>query len=198
MRVLIVDDHPLTRDGVRAGLADGRTTVLQAGDTASAFRSLDHDRPHVLIADLRLGDEDGVEFIQKVVQGFPAVRILVVSQASMSEVVRAIRSGAHGYVSKSAPTAELQRAVAAVVQGPVVPPELAVQLVTEFQQRPGLTPREREVLRALARGYDNREIGCELEISVRTVNRHLESIRDKLGTRRRSELIRIARAHHTG
>ncbi|MCE7003387.1 response regulator transcription factor [Kibdelosporangium philippinense] len=198
MRVLIVDDHPLTRNGVRAGLDGGLMQVFEAGDVDAASRSLAVDRPHVVLVDLRLGALDGIDFIQHVVDCCPDVRILVLSQASLVEVVRAIRAGAHGYVSKAAPTAELRRAVAAVLDGPVVPPELAVQLVKEFHEGPGLSPREREVLRILARGYDNQEIAAELAISVRTVNRHLESIRDKLGTRRRSELIRIARARLTG
>jgi DNA-binding NarL/FixJ family response regulator len=88
--------------------------------------------------------------------------------------------------------------VLAVIDGPVVPADLAAQLVTEFQRDTSLTARERDVLRALARGFDNQEIAAELAISIRTVNRHLESIRDKLGTRRRSELMRIARERHTG
>lgn len=193
MRVLVVDDHPLTREGVRAGLECGRTEVLEADSADSAMRCLQVRRPHVLLVDLRLGDEDGAELIQLVAQRYPDVRMLVVSQAPLPDVVHAIRVGAHGYVSKSVSTADLRSAVKAVLTGPVVPPELAAQLVGELRQAPNLTAREREVLRVLARGYDNREIAGELGIAVRTVNRHLESIRDKLGTRRRSELVRIAR-----
>jgi DNA-binding NarL/FixJ family response regulator len=197
MRVLVVDDHPVTRSGVLASLAP-EFTVFEAADVRSALDQAELNRPDVALLDLRLGDEHGVDLIQALVAGHPGVRILVLSQATLPDVVQAIRAGAHGYVAKSASTAELRAAVLAVLDGPVVPADLAVQLVTEFQRDSSLTARERDVLRALARGFDNREIAAELAISIRTVNRHLESIRAKLGTRRRSELMRIARERHTG
>jgi DNA-binding NarL/FixJ family response regulator len=195
MRVLVVDDHPVTRDGVRAGLDGFGTAVSEAGDAETARNAVLADRPDVVLVDLRLGSDDGVDFVHYLAGNHPLIRILVLSQCPLADVVRAIRAGAHGYVSKSATSAQLRSAVTGVLAGPVVPPELAVHLVGEFRQA-ALTPRERDVLRALARGYDNREIAGELGIAVRTVNRHLESIRDKLGTRRRSELVRIARDGH--
>lgn len=197
MRVLVVDDHPVTRSGVAASLAP-EFTLFEADTVQSASDSVELNRPDVVLLDLRLGDEHGVDLVQALVAKHPQVRLLVLSQASLPDVVQAIRAGAHGYVAKSASTADLRAAVLAVIDGPVVPAELAAQLVTEFHRDSSLTARERDVLRALARGFDNQEIAAELEISVRTVNRHLESIRDKLGTRRRSELMRIARERHTG
>jgi DNA-binding NarL/FixJ family response regulator len=174
MRVLVVDDHPVTRDGVRAGLDGFGTAVSEAGDAETARNAVLADRPDVVLVDLRLGVDDGVDFVHYLAGNHPLIRILVLSQCPLADVVRAIRAGAHGYVSKSATSAQLRSAVTGVLAG----------------------PRERDVLRALARGYDNREIAGELAIAVRTVNRHLESIRDKLGTRRRSELVRIARDGH--
>jgi DNA-binding NarL/FixJ family response regulator len=197
MRVLVVDDHPVTRSGVLASLAP-EFTVFEAADIRSAVASVEQSRPDVALLDLGLGDERGADLIQALVARHPEVRILVLSQASLPDIVQAIRAGAHGYVAKSSSTAELRAAVLAVIDGPVVPADLAAQLVTEFRRDSTLTARERDVLRALARGFDNREIADELEISIRTVNRHLESIRAKLGTRRRSELMRIARERHTG
>ncbi|MBP2325643.1 DNA-binding NarL/FixJ family response regulator [Kibdelosporangium banguiense] len=197
MRVLVVDDHPVTRGGVVAGLAP-EFTAFEADSIESASKSVAADSPQVVLVDLQLGDENGVDLIQALAERHPGVRILVLSQAPLADVVQAIRAGAHGYVGKSASTADLRAAVQAVIDGPVVPPELAARLVAEFRQDSSLTAREQDVLRALARGFDNREIADDLAISVRTVNRHLESIRDKLGTRRRSELMRIARERHSG
>ncbi|REH41077.1 DNA-binding NarL/FixJ family response regulator [Kutzneria buriramensis] len=195
VRVLIVEDHPVTRAGVRASLADHpQVTVVGEADTAAmACRLLDVELVHVVLVDLRLGDEQGLELIEYLARHRPQTRVLVLSQASPGEVLAAMKAGAHGYVSKAATTAELTHAVLAVLDGPVLPPEIAARLVGEFQHRSTLTGREREVLGCLARGYDNREIAEELGVAVRTVNRHLENIREKLGSRRRSELIRLAR-----
>jgi DNA-binding NarL/FixJ family response regulator len=105
-----------------------------------------------------------------------------------------LRAGAHGCVGKAATAPELAAAVEAVLTGPVLPAELAAHLIGELHRStPPLTNRERDVLRCLAKGYDNREIAEDLDIAPRTVNRHLENIRGKLGHHRRSELIRIAR-----
>jgi DNA-binding NarL/FixJ family response regulator len=167
--------------------------VGEADNAAMACRLLDVELVHVVLVDLRLGDEQGVELIEYLARHRPQTRVLVLSQASPGEVLAAMKAGAHGYVSKAATTAELTHAVLAVLDGPVLPPEIAARLVGEFQHRSTLTVREREVLGCLARGYDNREIAEELGVAVRTVNRHLENIREKLGSRRRSELIRLAR-----
>ncbi|WP_281898739.1 response regulator transcription factor [Phytohabitans aurantiacus] len=195
-RVLVVDDHPVTRDGVRASLerAGSAVVVAEAADGAAARALVESHRPEVVLVDLRLAGESGLDLVQYLAGHPSAVRILVLSQASPDEVLAAIRAGAHGYVSKSAATAELAEAIRAVRDGPVLPPELAARLVGEFQRPGRLTAREREVLRYVAKGHDNLEIAGELGISVRTVNRHLESIRLKVGRRRRSELIRFARA----
>jgi DNA-binding NarL/FixJ family response regulator len=195
VRVLIVEDHPVTSAGVRASLErhPSVTVVGEADSGLKACRLLDVEPVHVVLVDLRLGDEQGIDLIDYLARNRPHTRILVLTQASPGEVLAAMRAGAHGYVSKSATTAELVHSVLAVMDGPVLPPELAARLVGECQHRSVLTGREREVLGCLARGYDNREIADELGVAVRTVNRHLENIREKLGSRRRSELIRLAR-----
>ncbi|MBW4718115.1 response regulator [Saccharothrix obliqua] len=197
VRVLVVEDHPVTRDGVRAALErDGRAVVVaEAVDVRSACSAADRARPEVAVVDLRLGGREcGEDVIRHLRRHLPAVRVLVLSQADPEDVVAAIRAGAHGYVSKAATSDELARAVRTVRTGPVLPAELAAHLIGELRHeaRP-LTGREREVLHCVAKGYGNREIADELGIAVRTVNRHLENIRDKLRARRRSQLIRIAR-----
>lgn len=199
IRVLVVDDHPVTRDGVRAGLErDGRAVVVaEAADAEAACRLADSTRPDVALVDLRLARGDGVEVIRYLREHRPETRILVLSQADPDEIVAAVRAGADGAVDKAATSAELVSAVHAVRSGPVLPPELAAHLISEMRVGPRpLTQREHDILRCLAKGYDNREIAQELGISIRTVNRHLENIRAKLDRNRRSELIRLARERH--
>ncbi|RJQ73826.1 DNA-binding response regulator [Pseudonocardiaceae bacterium YIM PH 21723] len=204
MRVLVVDDHPVTRDGVRNGLARARADwqLGEAGDLTTARAAIAADPPDVILVDLLLdGRNDGIELIAEVSTDHPAVRLLIVSQAPMADVLDGIRAGAHGYVGKSATAAQLAVAVAEVLEGPVLPAELAAAIVGDLHRgggRPGLTPREQEVLHCLAKGYDNREIAEDLGIALRTVSRHLDAIRTKLGTRRRSELIRLARGWPPG
>jgi DNA-binding NarL/FixJ family response regulator len=201
VRVLVVDDHPVTRDGVRAGLEhDGRAVVVgEAGDAETACRLADATRPDVALVDLRLAAGSGVDVIRHLREHRPETRILVLSQADPDEIVGALRAGADGAVAKGATSAELVSAVHAVRSGPVLPPELAARLIGELRGGPSpLTERERDVLRCVAKGYDNREIAAELGIAVRTVNRHLENIRAKVGRRRRSELIRLARERDGG
>lgn len=137
--------------------------VGEAGSVAAA-RELAALRPDVALVDLGLADGDGrVE-----IAAMPAdTRIIVMSQAPVGAAVEAIRAGAHGYLDKGSTADQVAQAVHAVLTGPV--------------------------LRALATGYDNREIAEDLGISVRTINRRLENIRAKLGAHRRSELIRYGR-----
>lgn len=202
VRVLVVDDHPVIRDGVRTGLErDGRAVVVaEAADAPTACSLAEQVRPEVAVVDLRLdAGGHGVDVIRFLHRQLPTVRILVLSQADPAELVMALRAGAHGCVSKAATSPELARAVADVLTGPVLPADLAAHLIGELRpETRSLTAREREVLHCLAKGYDNREIADELGVGVRTVNRHLENIRGKLGHRRRSELIRIARTRHNG
>nr|WP_198151906.1 response regulator transcription factor [Kibdelosporangium sp. MJ126-NF4] len=197
MRVLVVDHHPVTRDGVglcltKAGVAQ---SIADTSDIDEAQSLLEEFRPDVV----SLGYHGALGFIRHLRERHPAVRVLVLSHAPLVEIVPAIRAGAHGYVSKAAPGTALAEAVTQVIDGPVLPNELAALIVDQFRRTedlPRLTPRERDVLRCLAKAYDNDEIADELGIAVRTVNRHLETIRDKLGTRRRSHLMRLARAFH--
>jgi DNA-binding NarL/FixJ family response regulator len=193
LRVLVVDDHPLTRAGVCSGLES--LVVTEAGDVDAALHALETQPIDVVLVDLLLGERSGLDVVRYAADHRPETRILVVSQAPVDDVLAAIRLGAHGYVSKAATSSELRHAVHAVLDGPVLPAELAARLIGVFQRPAELTAREREVLRCLAKGYDNREIADELAVAVRTVNRHLENIRAKLGHRRRSDLMRLAGTH---
>jgi DNA-binding NarL/FixJ family response regulator len=199
VRLLVVDDYPLIRDGIRHAVRERDTAFeyAEASDVRSAMRLLGEQEPQVVLVDLPLDDgSDGVEFVEYLRRHHPTVRILVMSQAPTADIVHAVRTGAHGYLSKAATAAEVSQAVVDVLNGPVLPPELAAAIVSGFRQsaeQPVLTAREQDVLRCLAKGYDNREIADELGIAVRTVNRHLDAVRTKVGTRRRSQLARFAR-----
>lgn len=197
MRILVVDSHPLIRDGVRAALAGAGVadSIAEAADGEAAMRQVELFRPRVLL----LGEHGALGFLRQLREQHPQVRVLVLSRAPLAEIVPALSAGAHGYLSGASTAAELARAVHEILDGPVLPAELAAAVLGELRQaadRPRLTARERDVLRCLAEAYDNDEIAAELGIAVRTVNRHLEAIRDKLGTRRRSHLVRLARAAH--
>jgi DNA-binding NarL/FixJ family response regulator len=198
--VLLVDDHPTTRDGVRSSLERraGITIAGEAGDPEAALACAADVLPDVVLLDLRLGGRSikgGLDLLRALLALLPGTRVLVFSQSGAEEAVTALRAGAHGFVAKSATGAELAAAVLAVRSGPVLPPALAARVFGEFQRparRDQLTPREREVLGCLARGYDNRDISDALGISIRTVNRHLENIRGKVGQHRRSDLFQLA------
>lgn len=190
IRVIIVEDHPMTRDGIRACVEKGgRAVVVGEAGSVAAAKELAALRPDVALVDLGLEDGDGRVVIAAMP---PGTRVVVMSQAPVVAVVEAIRAEAHGYLDKGSTADQVAQAVHAVLAGPVLPPEVAAMVIGAFQ-RGELTPREQEVLRALAKGYDNREIAEDLGISVRTINRHLENIRAELGTHRRSELIRYGR-----
>jgi DNA-binding NarL/FixJ family response regulator len=198
LRVLVVDDHPVVVRGLRSALeASGPVEVSAAADAPTAIALVRRTRPDVLIVDLRLaGQTRGAEVIAQAAVDAPETRILVMSQAGHAEVLEALKAGAHGYVDKAASDGELVAAVQSVRTGAVLPPEFAALLLAELHQPAAstrFTAREQEVLRCLAKGYDNGEIAGTLGIGVRTVNRHLENIRDKVGQRRRSQLIRYAR-----
>jgi DNA-binding NarL/FixJ family response regulator len=200
VRVVIVDDHPIVRDGVRADLErSGRIAVVgEAGDAEQALACVTEVRPDVILLDLRLtgnSNRRALDLTRRIAILLPRTRVLVFTQAGPHDALPALRAGAHGYLPKSATAAELIDAVLTIGDGPVLPASLAAQIFGEFQStRPDhLTPRQSEVLSYLARGYDNRDISEALGISIRTVNRHLEDIRDKVGHRRRSELMQLAR-----
>jgi len=203
--VLLVDDHPMWRDGVRADLeAGGRVRVV--GEAGSADEAVDvavRTRPDVVLLDLHLPGVPGVAVIPRLAERLPAARVLVLSASGEeADVLDAVKAGAHGYLLKSATGAELLAAVAQVAGGDAVfSPSLAALVLGEFRRvaagagagdGQALTPREQEVLRLVARGYTYREIADRLTLSVRTVQNHVQHILDKLQMRGRYELMRYA------
>ncbi|HEY8372264.1 MAG TPA: response regulator transcription factor [Pseudonocardiaceae bacterium] len=208
MRVFLVDDHALFRAGVRAELdavADDLEVVGEAGSVDEAVAGIGHYRPHVVLLDVHMPGGGGAEVLRRVRPQHPEVVFLALSVSDAAEdVIAVIRAGARGYVTKTISGRELADAVRRVADGDAVfSPRLAGFVLDAFAERPGaapvhdpeldlLTPREREVLRLLARGYAYKEIASELFISIKTVETHVSSVLRKTQLSNRYELSRWA------
>ncbi|MFN2588758.1 MAG: response regulator [Actinomycetota bacterium] len=202
VKVLVVDDHPVWRDGVHADLETaGHSVVGEASDGREAIALAREVMPDVVLMDLQLPHVSGVEATRRIVDESPHVKVLVLSaSAEEKDVLEAVKAGAAGYVLKSATSDELVDAVARVRDGePVFTPSLAGLVLDEFRRiakkdtgEPELTARENEVLKYVAKGYTYREIGEKLFISTKTVQNHVQNILTKLQLRKRYELMRYA------
>jgi DNA-binding NarL/FixJ family response regulator len=201
VRVMVVDDHPVWRDGVRADLeASGRVEVVaEAADGGDAIEVAREAMPELVLMDLNLPTVPGVEAIRRIVEESPHVRVLVLSASGEeADVLEAVKVGASGYLLKSSTAAELVDAVVRVRAGePTFSPSLAALVLGEFRRmsgttEPGLTARESEVLKLVAKGYSYREIADQLVISVKTVQNHVQNILTKLQLSKRYELMRYA------
>jgi DNA-binding NarL/FixJ family response regulator len=208
IRVVVVDDFPLVREGLVASLEvdPGIAVVGQGSDGDEGLRLCREHRPDVVLADMRMPGLGGPVLLSRLREELPETRVLVVSASEKAEtLLEAVSAGAAGYVTKRINGRELRHAVITVHGGgSVITPALARHLLREYSHvargdslrvRPLLAQREQEVLRLLARGHTDREIGGELYISPRTVQNHLTRIREKTGMRRRSELARWAVEH---
>jgi DNA-binding NarL/FixJ family response regulator len=208
VRVYLVDDHALFRAGVRAELdtlTDDVEVVGEAGSVAEAVVGIGHTAPDVVLLDVHMPDGGGAEVLRRVRPDLPDVVFLALSVSDAAEdVIAVIRAGARGYVTKTISSRELVTAIARVAVGDAVfSPRLAGFVLDAFADRPGaapisdpdldlLTPRERDVLRLLARGYAYKEIASELFISVKTVETHVSSVLRKTQLSNRYELSRWA------
>jgi DNA-binding NarL/FixJ family response regulator len=207
--VMVVDDHPMWRDAVARDLAEaGFRVVATAGDGPEAVRRAKAARPQVLVLDLNLPGASGVRVCKEVVAGDPAVRVLVLSASGEhTDVLEAVKSGATGYLLKSAGREELVDAVRRTAVGdPVFTPGLAGLVLGEYRRlatepapaaadasaAPRLTERETEVLRLVAKGLSYKQIAARLVISHRTVQNHVQNTLGKLQLHNRVELVRYA------
>ena len=204
--VVIVDDHPVWRDGVRADLErSGDVEVVgEADDGGPGVEVALELMPDVVLMDLQLPTVPGVEATRRIVEGAPHVKVLILSaSAEEADVLEAVKAGAAGYLLKSSTSDQLLDAVKRVRRGePVFTPSLAGLVLDEFRRvtttgsdtakEPGLTPRENEVLKLVAKGYAYKEIADKLFISTKTVQNHVQNILTKLQLRKRYELMRYA------
>ncbi|MEW2551830.1 response regulator transcription factor [Streptomyces zhihengii] len=210
IKVMVVDDHPMWRDAVARDLtAAGMEVVATAGDGAQAVRRAKAVVPDVLVLDLNLPELPGVRVCKELVAALPGLRVLVLSASGEhADVLEAVKSGATGYLLKSASTEELTDAVRRTAVGDAVfTPGLAGLVLGEYRRlasepgpgpgadqpkAPQLTDRETEVLRLVAKGLSYKQIAERLVISHRTVQNHVQNTLGKLQLHNRVELVRYA------
>jgi two-component system, NarL family, response regulator NreC len=199
-RIVIADDHPVVRRGLRQLLENeaGFEVVAEGSDVDSARRYVRGHHPDVLVLDLNMPGTSSLEAIPAIREECPDTQIVVLTMQSEPAYVRqALSGGALGYVLKDAADTELVDAVRAAVAGErYLNPRLGAEVAAAPPPGPpgGLSEREAEVLRLIALGHTNAQIGDELFLSVRTVETHRSHIQQKLGLTQRSELVRYALA----
>jgi DNA-binding NarL/FixJ family response regulator len=203
-RVVLVDDHAMFRAGVRAELGERVDVVGDAGTVVEAVAVIAAQRPDVVLLDVHMPDGGGLAVLDAVRERVPDTHFLALSVSDAAEdVIALIRAGARGYVTKTISADELADAVRRVADGDAVfSPRLAGFVLDAFRDAPvmpsidpeidQLTPREREVLRLLARGYAYREVAGELFISIKTVETHASNVLRKLQLSNRHQLARWA------
>jgi DNA-binding NarL/FixJ family response regulator len=204
IRVGIVDDHALVRDGLRLILErePDIEVVGDAADEAGALALAAGCKPDVMVVDLTLGGSDGIALLRDLTARHPRIRLVTVTMHEHEETVRqAFLAGAAGYVVKGAPSADVITAIRAVARNqhyvhPVVASVVVVDSLRWLRQADRLTAREIEVLRLLTAGRTAVETGHALGISAHTVRRHIANVTDKAGVRGRVALTRYALEHH--
>ena len=198
IRILITDDHPVVRDGLR-GMISGEPdfeVVGEAGNGKEAVALTGELRPDVVLMDLRMPEMDGVTAIGGIKADYPEVQILVLTTyESDADILRAIETGATGYLLKDTPREELFGAIRLVAEGKSpLAPGVATRLMQRMRDtdEEGLSTREIEVLELVARGTSNKEIAKQLWVSETTVKSHMLHIFDKLGVTDRTAAVTVA------
>lgn len=199
IRVALVDDHSLVRDGIRALLSvmAQLEVVGEAEDGAQAIEMVGRCQPDLLLVDISLRDINGLELTRVLRGQYPALKVLVLSMYDNYEYVsESVRSGASGYVLKNAPSREIISAIEAIASGGTFySAEIAQRLIADKTTDNELTPRESQVLSKMVQGFNNKEMARELDISVRTVETHRLSIRRKLNIDKPAALVKYAMDH---
>jgi DNA-binding NarL/FixJ family response regulator len=199
VRLALVDDHTLVRDGIKALLSviPTVTVVGEAENGADAMEMVEHCNPDLLLVDINLPDINGLELTRKIRDRFPTLKVLVLSMYDSKEYVsESLRSGASGYVLKNAPSREIVAAIEAIKNGGTFySAEIAQKLLLDDGAINELTPRESQVLYKITQGLNNKEMARELDISVRTVETHRLSIRRKLNIDKPAALVKYAIDH---
>lgn len=196
LRLLIIDDHAVVREGLEAmlGAVSGFERIATAASTEEALPLCESLRPHVVLLDLRMPGSDGFNALEIIHQRWPEIHVLILSaSATVAEVQLARRNGAVGYLSKSADRATLMEAIRTVANGGLV---FSRETVASRSSPVTLSARELEVLRHLGRGLSNQQLGQALGISTETVKSHVKAIYHKLDASGRAEAI--SRAYDLG
>jgi DNA-binding NarL/FixJ family response regulator len=196
---MLVDDHPLVRDGLRARLeaVPHFRVVAEAGSGAEALRLLGGARVDLVLMDITMRDGSGIEATAQLSRSHPDIAVLMLSMHDKLEYVsQAMQAGARGYVLKDAPGKDIVLAIDTVMAGGIYySAPVARQLARPAMPDNQLTSREQEVLRHIANGESNKQIARALDLSVRTVETHRLNIKRKLGIEGQAELIKFAVQH---
>jgi DNA-binding NarL/FixJ family response regulator len=201
IKVALVDDHHIVREGVKALLAAKADiqVVGEASDLAGAFALLDQVQPHVMVLDVAVGKEDSLSALPALKARRPDLKVLILTMHSDAETVRqALANGASGYLVKGAYSSELDIAIRATASGDrYLHSSITMQVVDDYLRGNAdvVTAREREVLVLIANGRSASDVSDTLGISAHTVRRHLANLRTKLGLRGRGALLRYALGH---
>lgn len=207
IRILLVDDHTVVRQGIRSllELEPDLSVVGEAACGAEAFPLIERTRPDIILLDLRLPDMNGVEVCRRLTQEHPDIPVIILSAFSYEQdVLDCIDAGARGYVLKDVDVLGLTRAIRAVQRGESVLDSRVTRAVMEHFRRAGrtaepagvLTEQEKEIIRLIAQGLTNKEIARKLFLSPNTVKFHISNIMRKLDVRRRTEIAFRASKNH--
>jgi len=209
VRILLVDDHEVVRLGLAALLEDvaGVTIVGEAGSGIEALRACERLAPDLVLLDIRLPDQSGVEVCQHITQHWPHIRVIILTSFADDDLIaEAILAGAAGYVLKQVGNQELLRAIEAVRQGKaLLDPQVTQRMLQRMRRSERLldagafrelSKREIEVLLLVAEGKSNQEIAGALTVAEKTVRNHVSSLLEKLDLRNRVELATYAVTHH--
>jgi len=196
VHILLVDDHPLVRDGLRARLETipHFEVVAEAGNASEALEHAASQTIDLVLMDINLSGMNGIELTGRFNTLYPEIAVLMLSMHDKAEyVMQAIQAGARGYVLKDAPAMDIITAIDAVMSGGIYySAGLAKQLARPMPPALLLTPREREVLQCIATGKSNKHIARDMSLSVRTIETHRLNIKRKLGIEGQADLIRFA------